>query len=673
MSSAKTGLKKGPEGPPDGENVADDKWLHAWYDPLAGVRAFSPQLALADLNGDGEGRLVVADSDRRLKVFKGTQLVSDNPLLDSPVAVTSFFMDMGSSRGHKLPALAVASGPNIFIYRMLRPYYKFSLASPTTPVAPADSKASKDAAPTASGTQTDLSPDEVNVWQLLKDKATGWQEGERELLKLRAAGVRLTERSLDFLEAIASARKDAQSAPGGEKKKGGKRRAGDKAGDGGDAADEPGSAPGSRAGSPVSAADQLIAEEARTFIDQHKHVPLAHKTCITCMATLKKNMDDDDAVSCLVIGTEDCHVYILKPDAASIHTKIKVPAVPTSFAIIGKLDVEYRIVVATRSTVLYTIKGGTLMGFRIELDSLPVALAPIDVKTIAVATMTSTMHNFHVRGKRNFALHMPAPITNLEILAMKVTSNLRAVILALENRQVRVYNGRHLVSMFTTKNVITGMTFGQFGRQIETLVMTFRSGGVLVKMLPRKANLDASGVHAGPPPEQDVPLALPTATRLYVEQTQREKDKFLEMHRVFQRDLVKLRLATARSYLKVISQGASQSSSGMGSMQLRINASVSGLGPRFLVQVQLQNNGAEAVRGVPVILSGPAQLYKIATPSLVVDTLVPGLQYKRNVTVTCVNPAGGSDSIRIFVCNPGSAVPVITAHLQMPVCDPEME
>ncbi len=48
---------------------------------------------------------------------------------------------------------------------------------------------------------------------------------------------------------------------------------------------------------------------------------------------------------------------------------------------------------------------------------------------------------------------------------------------------------------------------------------------------------------------------MPKKTKLYVEQTQRERDQATEMHRLFQRDLCKLRLTTARSYVKVITDG----------------------------------------------------------------------------------------------------------------------
>lgn len=78
-------------------------------------------------------------------------------------------------------------------------------------------------------------------------------------------------------------------------------------------------------------------------------------------------------------------------------------------------------------------------------------------------------------------------------------------------------------------------------------------------MMPRTANLEiataAAASSAGPPPEQDIPLDVPKKTRLYVEQTQREREHAVDMHRVFQRDLVKMRLETARALVKVLTDG----------------------------------------------------------------------------------------------------------------------
>ena len=48
---------------------------------------------------------------------------------------------------------------------------------------------------------------------------------------------------------------------------------------------------------------------------------------------------------------------------------------------------------------------------------------------------------------------------------------------------------------------------------------------------------------------------MPKKTKLYVEQTQREREQAVDMHQAFQRDLLKLRLNTARAYVKILKDG----------------------------------------------------------------------------------------------------------------------
>ena len=61
---------------------------------------------------------------QKLKIYKGTTLLSENILLDAPVSICTFFPDNSKPR---TPSVAVAAGGFVFIYRNLRPYYKFTL------------------------------------------------------------------------------------------------------------------------------------------------------------------------------------------------------------------------------------------------------------------------------------------------------------------------------------------------------------------------------------------------------------------------------------------------------------------------------------------------------------------------------------------------------------------
>lgn len=60
----------------------------------------------------------------RLKVFKGPTVLSESPLPVLPAAAATFLMEQHEPR---TPALALASGPCVYVYKNLRPYFKFSL------------------------------------------------------------------------------------------------------------------------------------------------------------------------------------------------------------------------------------------------------------------------------------------------------------------------------------------------------------------------------------------------------------------------------------------------------------------------------------------------------------------------------------------------------------------
>ena len=45
---------------------------------------------------------------------------------------------------------------------------------------------------------------------------------------------------------------------------------------------------------------------------------------ITCLKTLKKSMADEDAISCLVLGTENKSIYVLDPEAFTVLTTVSV-------------------------------------------------------------------------------------------------------------------------------------------------------------------------------------------------------------------------------------------------------------------------------------------------------------------------------------------------------------
>lgn len=84
------------------------------------------------------------------------------------------------------------------------------------------------------------------------------------------------------------------------------------------------------------------------------------------------------------------------------------------------------------------------------------------------------------------------------------------------------------------------IAFGRYGREDSTLVCILSNGGLHIKFMPRNNPLVSGHVHTSV--ENVKPLEIPKKTKVFVELTQREREAAVEMHRLFQRDLCKLRL-----------------------------------------------------------------------------------------------------------------------------------
>uniref|UniRef100_A0A3Q3WIM6 BBSome complex member BBS1 n=1 Tax=Mola mola TaxID=94237 RepID=A0A3Q3WIM6_MOLML len=567
------------------------KWLDAHYDPLAGLYTFSSCVDLADLSGDGESRLLVGDlgsgsSGMKLKVYRGTALVSESALLDLPAGLVAFFMDLHEPR---IPAVAVASGPCVYVYKNLRPYFKFTLPG------------------------LEVNSLEQDVWQQARaghiDPPT-----LKEMLEgiRKKADIPLSVRSLRFLSL------------------------------------EPG--------------------EIDDFVQLHEQQPIRRQTVITCIGTLKKSTADEDGVSCLVIGTENSHVYVLDPEAFIILSKMSLPAAPTMMDVTGQFDVEFRITVACRNGNIYILRRDSdKPKYCIELTSHPVGLLRVG-KNVVVGCTDDSLQGFTQKGKKLWKAALPAPITTMAAMDLP-TRGFQAVLVGLANCEVHLYREKNLLGTIKIPEAVTSICFGRYGREDGTLIMTTKGGGLMVKILKRTAAFDDRDSAPGPPLAQSVRLNVPKKTKLYVDQTLRERENGLAMHRAFQMDLSRLRLTAAKAYVKALESSMTPMSSSL-SEPLKMNAVVQGLGPSFKLTLNIQNTAAcRPVINLAISFLCDESLYRMRNPFMRIPLLVPGLVYPVETFVECTSDKGISDIIKVFVLHEGKSSPLLTAHINMPVSE----
>lgn len=78
------------------------------------------------------------------------------------------------------------------------------------------------------------------------------------------------------------------------------------------------------------------------YVRQAREHPFVQNTAITCMGTVKVAVEEESAVSMVVFGAENRHIYILDSNALDVIVKVELDAVPVFLVTSGLYDVEYR-------------------------------------------------------------------------------------------------------------------------------------------------------------------------------------------------------------------------------------------------------------------------------------------------------------------------------------------
>ena len=252
------------------------------------------------------------------------------------------------------------------------------------------------------------------------------------------------------------------------------------------------------------------------------------------------------------------------------------------------------------------------------------------------------------------------PITNLERLDLKGQREAILILAALTNGDVRMYRGKDLVDVLRVGERIAALACGPYSREVNTLCLVTKAGGLIVKMLPRRHELATATYGGGPPPEQDIPLDIPKKTKLYLDQTEREREMAPEMHRRFQRETVNLQVTTAKAYLELLQRGEIAGASVATEKKedtkeeedkvlVDLRAVVKGLGPFFHLEVEVANLGDESLLQIPILLSYNPEKYKSPKPLIQIGALVPGIPLKCIFELECLDTSAVDQEIEIQV------------------------
>jgi len=480
-----------------------------------------------------------------------------------------------------IPALAVPCGQQIFFYRNLRPYYKFTIPSEKFHEA------------------------ERNVWQ------GNWSKEVPEILLKTSEEFEISGRSKHLLSL------------------------------------------------------RTTNEQEKFFADM-REVPFEKNSYCTCLASLPIVSDSGSARtggSCLVFGTETKLVCIMSQEGNEIKTKVEVPVVPSMMVVSGSLNVSYRIFVAGRSNIIHVVKDGILLASTI---TVPAAICAVQVhlKYVYIACIDHRVYVRGFKGQVGGVLELPSAITAITMFQHPNSQSKHVLLVGLKSGKVQMFVNKVLTHTLEIGDGIAAMKCGTYGRAESALIVITQKGNLNIKLLKR--NYDFNSVKTADlyPVEQDMPIELPQISKLYLEQTEREKQKALSMHRIFQGDILSLRVRVYENYAKVLREGLGPVSQ---HGKFKLGVEVLGLGPTFKLVFEIRNIGHQASYNMSLVLCLDDKNFTFLSNSIItIPVVVPELCYKYAATVKNINSDGCGSPITCHLIDALHTQPVLSAIVDMP-------
>ncbi|KAG5673312.1 hypothetical protein PVAND_003372 [Polypedilum vanderplanki] len=428
----------------------------------------------------------------------------------------------------------------------------------------------------------------------------------------------------------------------------------------------------------------LSESEREEFIRENSEPKLTRLSTIVCMTTIYKNIEEEKEPNCLIIVTEASDIFIMDiQNFGILHTArvCSFKATPDLISASGSYQNDYKIIISTREGSICILRKNWLEGreiVKLERAATSMSLLQID-QTIVV--LSKSLMCYSKKGKMLWSLNMndtvmcmcPVPLPHLGVSMICV---------ALKNGLVQLYSQKNLIDQFQVGDTVLAMYFGKLGLEEQVLVLVTINGNLLIKILKRTADFSNPMVTDKKVEDEpsDMKIAIPKKSKIFVEQTVREKENAIAIHNIFQSELWRMRLEAAKVTVDILRTGDSTFS---GDLQtpIKLLAQCDGLGPDFLLTLTLENISAtKIVTNLSIIIHANPNHYKVDKQSVDLTPLVPGIplitDFNVSIQITSENLLPPdmtleNSIIRVLIVKEKFAKPLIASTVVMP--QPELQ
>lgn len=411
-------------------------------------------------------------------------------------------------------------------------------------------------------------------------------------------------------------------------------------------------------------------EDRPAFVDYYsipKYVNnLQNPSTVTCLTSMPKSSLDN--IDVLVFGTERGMVRVVDSQAFQIIADCRIPGVPVQIVVYGVFDIDFRIFVSTRDGNIFSIKRDQTAKDKpiISCKTDIISFARIN-KMLAVATTSNTLMFFSFAGKCLNSISIGEPIRGLEQFHY-APKQFEGVLVLLEN-QIRLYTHLHLLDVIRIDRSLSWMKFGPYGREEGALIIGTKDGGLLVKLFRRKASLDERIDLAAPPKAYNIKLNIPKKSKIFIDQTVRERDNANQINQTYQRDLFLIKYHTTTAFAALTSSSAAPISTDP-NLSVDIAVTVNGFGPKFRLTIKLSCATKTPLYNMWLSMLFSPTIYRFDQTLIPVSILMPGHFYTFTTLVECLEPEKGlSEDIRVLLIREDKPTPIVTAIVTMPVSE----
>lgn len=588
--------------------------LDEFNNNVAGIKAFNQCISLGNVLNDKKNRLICIDVNNHLKVFNGEIIEDENSLKNMlPVSGIVTYFSLDKDTNIKNPYLAVASGTHLYIYKFLKGIKKISM------------------------------PEQIqnSVEQYIYDLFTNGEINAKQCLeKLEKLAEKYKRKKEDenYADIIGTTENEKIY----------------------DNKDEPLS----------NLTQELLCldddDSKIKFLEKNSNVKIVIYNYITILSSISKFEEDPESDSYLIAGTENSSLFVIDPsDNNKIMEQGKLPGVPFLISTSGGYNSTHKIVIADRGCNIYVLKK-TKVTKTIIISQPMINLLSSD-KAIYLGTIGKNYIAIRPTGTQEFSISQPNIITCMELAHRENDECL--ILIATKDAELRIYNHKHLNYILNIGDNIFGMKFGTLGLRKDCIIMCTYGGALLVKYFnpevkatTLRPKVDNSKLN------ENIKIDIPKKPPIYRDYIQREKEAKTEIQKKFITDLIRIKYKAMDTYVKILKKGnAPQNFSN--SSNLKISASLEGLGPNFRLNIIFNNSGKKPIYGAVLTLDFNRKIYSFQKENIQLSIIMPNVPVNYSLPFRNISENGSSGNIKLLVIGKNEILPLIQTNIKVPVSE----